>query len=68
MGVVRNVSNKNNINVLLDGNGIPFYFDHVSKKLLVDITLKDGVNEIEIQASNSADPQAIELKSWPQYQ
>ena len=44
----------NNINVLLDGNGIPFYFDHVSKKLLVDITLKDGVNEVEIQASNSA--------------
>ena len=54
IGVVRNVSNKNNINVLLDGNGIPFYFDHVSKKLLVDITLKDGVNEVEIQASNSA--------------
>ena len=53
-GVIRNVSNKNNIYVLLDGNGIPFYFDHVSKKLLVDITLKDGVNELEIQASNSA--------------
>ena len=38
----------------MDGNGIPFYFDHVNKKLLVDVTLKDGVNEIEIQASNSA--------------
>ena len=54
IGVVRNVSDKTSINVLLDGNGIPFYFDHVNKKLLVDVTLNAGVNEVEIQASNSA--------------
>ncbi len=54
IGVVQNVSNKNDINVLVDGNGVPFYFDHVNKKIMVDITLKNGVNELEIQASNSA--------------
>ena len=62
-GLIQNISNKNQINVVLNGNAQSFNFDHVSKKITIDATLKNGVNQFEIQALNKAggDSKAIEI-------
>ena len=62
-GVIQNISNKNQINVVLNGNAQSFNFDHVSKKITIDATLQNGVNQFEIHALNKAggDSKAIEI-------
>ena len=47
----------------MNGNAQSFNFDHVSKKITIDATLKNGVNQFEIQALNKAggDSKAIEI-------
>lgn len=53
-GTVQNISRKKDIKVMLDGSPIDFKFDHINKKIQIQVELENGSNQLIIIASNSA--------------